>query len=249
MMAAKLERTKTPGIFKRGGRYVFVYRVNGKQKWESARTLEEARRAKAARLTDIGHGEFEERSRVALRESAEAWIERYLGWGRGGFREGTRDEYRRQLEQYVYPHFGTAKLTEVTPSRVAAFVAWLCDERAQGRRVDEERRKAKAEKLDVPLSSLPQDKDATLALSDATIRNILAPLRACLASAVREGLIRSNPARDVDLPHRPTAEDSEEEQVCAMSRGELATLLALIPDRHRLMFGYSPRRACGSARP
>jgi hypothetical protein len=26
------------------------------QKWESARTLEEARRAKAARLTDIGRG-------------------------------------------------------------------------------------------------------------------------------------------------------------------------------------------------
>src|SRR5436189_5080332 len=82
MMAAKLERTKTPGIFKRGSRYVFVYRANGKQKWESARTLEEARRAKAARLTDIGRGEFEERSRVALREHAEAWIERYLGRGR-----------------------------------------------------------------------------------------------------------------------------------------------------------------------
>ncbi len=32
----------------------------------------------------------------------------------------------------------------------------------------------------------------------------MAPLRACLASAVREGLIRSNPARDADLPHRPT---------------------------------------------
>ena len=28
-MAAKMEKTKTPGIFKRGGRYVFSYRVNG----------------------------------------------------------------------------------------------------------------------------------------------------------------------------------------------------------------------------
>ena len=50
-----------------------------------------------------------------------------------------------------------------------------------------------------------------------------------------EGLIRSNPARDVDLPLRPTAEDSEE-QVRTMSREELATLLALIPERHRLLF-------------
>jgi integrase len=235
-MAAKLEKTKTPGIFKRGSRYVFIYRSNGKQKWESARTLEGARRAKAARVTDVGRGEFEERSRLPLREYAEAWIERYLGRGRGGFREGTRDEYRRQLEQYVYPYFAGAKLTEVTPGRVAEFVAWLCDEKAQGRRVADARRKAEAEKRGVPLSEVEREKDPRLALSDATIRNILAPLRACLASAVREGLIRSNPARDVDLPHRPTAEESEEEQVNAMTADELATLLALIPDRHRLLF-------------
>jgi hypothetical protein len=103
---AAMEKTQTPGIFKRGSRYVFIYRANGKQKWESARTLEEARRAKAERVADVGRGEFEERSRVALREYAEAWVERYLGRGRGGFREGTRDEYRRQLKQYVYLYFG-----------------------------------------------------------------------------------------------------------------------------------------------
>jgi integrase len=235
-MAYTLEKTKTPGIFKRGSRYVFVYRANGKQKWESARTLDEARRKKSERHTDVGRGEFEERSRLPLREYAEAWIERYLGRGRGGFREGTRDEYRRQLEQYIYPYFASAKLTEITPSRMASFVAWLCDEKAQGRRVHEQRRKAEAEKLGVPLSQVEREKDPKLALSDATVRNILAPLRACLAAAVREGLIRSNPARDVDLPHRPTAEGSEEEQVRAMTRSELDTLLALIPDRHRLLF-------------
>lgn len=207
MMAAPREKTKTEGIFKRGDRYVFSYRVEGKQRWESARTLDKARKAKATRTADIGRGEFEERSRVTLREYATAWIERYLGRGRGGFREGTRDEYRRQLNQYVFSYFNGAKLTEITPSRVAEFVGWLCDEGKQGR-----------------------------ALSDATVRNIMAPLRACLASAVREGLIRSNPARDTDLPHRPTAEDSEEEQVKRMSTDELSTLLALIPDRHRLLF-------------
>ena len=61
-MAAKMEKTQTPGIFKRGGRYVFSYRVEGEQKWESARTLDEARRAKAARTTDIERGEFDTRS-------------------------------------------------------------------------------------------------------------------------------------------------------------------------------------------
>jgi integrase len=226
-MAAKLEKTRTPGIFKRGSRYVFSYRLEGKQKWESCRTLEEARRAKAARSTDIGRGEFEERSRVTLRAYARdgfeqggskqpAWIERYLGRGRNGFREGTRHEYRRQLDQYILPFFGAAKLTEITPSRVAAFIGWLCQQTKP--------------------APTKEDKDRRVPLSDATVRNIMAPLRACLASAVREGLIRSNPARDADLPHRPTAEDSEEEQVKVMSTEELSTLLALIPDRHKLFF-------------
>jgi hypothetical protein len=39
---AAMEKTRTPGIFKRGSRYVFSYRVDGRQKWESARTLDEA---------------------------------------------------------------------------------------------------------------------------------------------------------------------------------------------------------------
>ncbi|HXB64908.1 MAG TPA: site-specific integrase [Solirubrobacteraceae bacterium] len=136
-------------------------------------------------------------------------MEHYQGRGRRGFRDHTREEYRRQLEQYVFRYFPNgAKLTEITPSKVAGFVAWLCDPTKQNGR----------------------------ALSDSTIRNITKPLRACLASAVREDLIRSNPARDVDMPHRPTGEGSEDEEVRALSRDELATLLELFPDRWRLFF-------------
>ncbi|HEY4895404.1 MAG TPA: phage integrase SAM-like domain-containing protein, partial [Solirubrobacteraceae bacterium] len=215
-MSAPMIKTATPGIFKRGSRYVLTYRVEGVQKWESCRTLEEARRTKSARATDIERGEFEQRSRVKLRDYAEEWIERYLGRGRGGFREGTRDEYRRQLDQYVLPYFGAAKLTEITPSKVAAFVGHLCEQTKP--------------------APTKADKDRRVPLSDATVRNIMAPLRACLATAVREGLIRSNPARDADLPHRPTAEGVEDEQVKAMSTAELRTLLALIPARHGLLF-------------
>jgi len=209
-MAAPREQTKTPGIFKRGDRYVFSYRVEGKQRWESCRTLDEARRAKAARSTDIERGEHTERSRVTLHAYATEWIERYQGRGRRGFRENTRDEYRRVLERHVLAHFPERmRLTEITPSRVATFVGWLCDPAAQGN-----------------------------ALSDSTVRNIMAPLRACLATAVREGLIRTNPAREVDLPHRPTVEDSEGEDVKAMSREELSTVLALMPGRWRTFFWF-----------
>ncbi len=209
-MAAAMQKTKTPGIFKRGNRYVFSYRVDGKQRWESFRTLDQARRAKSARTTDIERGEFATPSRVTLHEYALAWVVRYQGRGRRGFRENTRDEYRRLLEQYALVHFSERlRLTEITPSHVAGFVAWLCDPVKQAS-----------------------------ALSDQTVRNAVTPLRACLATAVREGLIRSNPSREVDLPHRPTAEDSEGEEVRAMSREELATLLDLIPGDWQVFFRF-----------
>ncbi len=209
-MAAPMVKTRTPGIYKRGERYLFTYRdTDGKQRWESCRTLDEARRAKAARSTDVGRGEFEASSRITLHDYAREWVERYQGRGRRGFRDHTRKEYRRQLDQYAFRYFPAGcKLTEVTPSKVAGFVAWLCD---------------------------PAQQDGR-ALGDSTIRNITKPLRACLASAVREGLIRSNPARDADMPHRPTAEDAEDDEVRALSRDELATLLETFPDRWRLFF-------------
>jgi hypothetical protein len=72
-MAYTLEKTSTPGIFKRGSPYVFIYRANGRQKWESARTLEDARRAKAARVTDVGCAE------VIARESDRRSRRRVLG--------------------------------------------------------------------------------------------------------------------------------------------------------------------------
>jgi integrase len=79
--------------------------VDGKQRWESWRTLDEARRAKAARATDIGRDEFEERSRITLHEYAREWIECYQGTGRRGFPEETRSEYRALLDKHALSHF------------------------------------------------------------------------------------------------------------------------------------------------
>ena len=45
---------------------------------------------------------------------------------------------------------------------------------------------------------------------DKTVRNALGPLKACLATARREGLIRHNPATDIALPHRARMDDDEE---------------------------------------
>lgn len=224
-MAAKLERTRTPGIFKRGGRYVFSYRVDGKQRWESCRTLDEARRAKAARATDIGRGEFEQRSRITLHEYAREWIERYQGTGRRGFREETRSEYRGLLDKYALDYFSArTRLTDITPRHIASFVGWLCEQTKRA-----------------PTEAEP---DRRVRLSDKTVRNAVGPLKACLATARREGLIRHNPASDAALPHR-TRVDEDEGQPRPFPRvegddGETVETMELVvervPESHRLMF-------------
>lgn len=224
-MTAKMERTRTPGIYKRGSRYVIAYRASGKQRYESFRTFDEARRAKAARATDIGRGEFEERSRITLHEYAREWVERYQGTGRRGFREETRSEYRALLDKYALSHFSTqTRLTEITPRHIAFFVGWLCEQTKP--------------------AATAQEPDRRVPLSDKTVRNALGPLKACLATARREGLIRHNPATDVALPYRAHT-DNDEDRPRPFPReevedGEAVETVELVVKHihhtHRLMF-------------
>lgn len=73
-------------------------------------------------------------------------------------------------------------------------------------------------------------------LSDAAIRSIVNPVRACLATAVEDGLLRHNPAIRPHFPHRPRPDADGEREVRALSREQLRDLLALVHPRHRLMF-------------
>lgn len=144
-------------------------------------------------------------------------MERYQGRGRRGFRENTRDEYRRVLHQYILAYYpSTLRIGELTPARVAAFVGHLAKQ--------------------TRLAPTPTQPNRQVGLTDSTIRNVMAPLRACLASAVREGLLRSNPARDIDLPHRPTLADSETHESRALTPAQLDALLAALPEPWQLFF-------------
>src|ERR1035437_10537480 len=57
MAAPKLEKTKTPGVYKRGGRYVVRYRHGGEERKRFARTYAEARAVKQDLETDKRRGE------------------------------------------------------------------------------------------------------------------------------------------------------------------------------------------------
>ena len=74
-MAAPMEKTRHAGIYKRGSRYAVIFRdADGRQRQATARTLDEARKLKAARTADVARGEFHTASREKFRDYAEAWV-------------------------------------------------------------------------------------------------------------------------------------------------------------------------------
>lgn len=231
-MAAPMIKTRHPGIYKRGSRYVVRFRSNGKRHAESCRTLEEALQIKRSREAARDRGELDlvTQARTPLGDYAAEWVERYQGNGRRGFTDDTRHEYRRDLTRYVYPFLGERRLGSIAPRDVAEWVAWLCDEQAQGRRAADE----KARKTSKPGKG---SEGGTVRLSDATVRRIVSPLRACLATARREGLIRSNPCDGVPLPHRPQIEEADQpEKAKALTREQLAMFLRIVPNEWRPLF-------------
>jgi integrase len=237
-MAAKLTKTSTPGIYRRHTRdcargarcdcaYVVVYNTRA----TTYGTLDEARegkrlaqrQAKLSRAHGAGLHRDEPRDEcplcgVAMAERASAvpllhayareWLDRYHGTGKRGFREETRAEYRKLLEHYALTFFDAeTRLTDVTPKRIAEFVGWLVNQ--------------------------PSGRGGTL--TDKTIRNVLGPLRACLASAKREGDIAENPVVGAALPHRPRVED-DDELPRPFPGDSMETVVDLVHPDHRLMF-------------
>jgi hypothetical protein len=68
MMAAPLVKTKTPGVYKRGNRYVVRYRFRGEERKRFAATYAEARDLKSTLQADIRRGEHRETARMTFEE-------------------------------------------------------------------------------------------------------------------------------------------------------------------------------------
>jgi integrase len=212
----RLRATGTPGVYKRvDGKgktvgYVAVIEVAGKQRKRNAKTYDEARRIKRGSESDRDRGELQPATKATFLRYLDEWVERYRGRGRRGFRENTRDEYRRLIEAYAHRYFSSRlKLVEVTPHGLARFVDWLADEGEQGKR-----------------------------LSDSTIANVIVPPRSALATAKREGLIRYNPADGLELPYSEDGfeDEGEGEEIKVFTREQLAAILAMANERHKLLF-------------
>jgi len=73
--------------------------------------------------------------------------------------------------------------------------------------------------------------------STSVIRGLRSVLSALFATAVEDGLLRASPVRGVRIPAAPATE-VEDDTAKALTRAELAVLLAAVPDEWRLFFEF-----------
>jgi integrase len=117
----RMERTRHPGIYRRGNRYVVVWRHRGKQYKSFHATYAEAREAKGKRQA----GDRRPASREPFEDHARRWLAAYAGRTSRGFSERTRALYLRDLEAHAFPFFAGRKLADVEPADVREFVRAL----------------------------------------------------------------------------------------------------------------------------
>jgi integrase len=197
-----LVKTGTPGIYKRGSRYVVVHRdPNGRQRKQSARTLSEARDLKATLTADVRRGEYRALSKVTFADYAAEWIGSYQGRTTRGVRPQTLADYRDALKRDAVPFFGRMQLVSIEPRDVKRYAAEL----------------------------------AGRGLAPASVRKTLAPVRALLATAFEDGLIRGNPAAGLRIVQR-VEDEAGEVLTKALTEDELRALLTEAPDDWRLFF-------------
>jgi hypothetical protein len=128
-MVLPLEPTDVPGVYRRGSKFVVVYRVEGRQRKQSADTLTEAR---AIKLRRDGEARALRRG-PTLHGFSLWWLDRYAGAGHDSVRANTRREYRRLLVSFALllrPRGPGAR----SRSRRGAAVRGLADDPPRARR-------------------------------------------------------------------------------------------------------------------
>ena len=199
-------KTSHPGVYRRGSRWVAVYRIDGRQRKESARTFQEAREIKIRRAAQAAC----DAAGPTLHGYALEWVDQYAGRGANDvINDRTRREYRRLLIKYALAYFSPdERLREVDERRARAFVDWLC------RLSDEDGHR----------------------LCDRSIRNAVLPLQSCLGHAARAGLLGSDAEPVMLLPRRRRGRGYEFDERRFLTREQLVALLAEVPDGWRPLF-------------
>jgi len=135
-----LQRTSVPGVYRRGSKYVVVYRVEGRQRKQTVGTLTEARAVKRTRDAQARA----QRSGPTLHAFSLQWLDAYAGTGHDALRENTRREYRRLLTAFALEYFDAGVRSGSRGPRGSASPSMASSERSmsiwRSSRIDSSRR-------------------------------------------------------------------------------------------------------------
>jgi integrase len=123
-MPAPMVKTSTPGIYKRGSRYVVTWRHRGAQHKESFRTMAEAREAQGSRRKPESRTVT---SRQWFEDYATAWLDSFTGRTARGIASTSLSDYKRSIEMYAIPFFRRYKLGDIEPPDIKRFAKSLSD--------------------------------------------------------------------------------------------------------------------------
>jgi integrase len=204
--AAPMIKTRYRGIFKRGSKYVITYRDR-----QGKQRKESSPTLKEARA-------LKQKREMEVRGGRGVDGERVLfhdfakDWMENfkgktvQIRPRTIKDYQQQMKRYPLVFFAKNK-------RIADITPGDVDEMA---------------------AWMMKKTDAKKAVSSDTVRRVLVPLRLCFDQARRKGIIVANPADRVNVPREQRPEGKPRAK--ALTRSELRSLLAEIPDEHQLFF-------------
>ena len=117
-----MERTRWPGIYRRGESWVAVvgYSSHGKrrQKWLTAANLRDAQRARRDFLDSLSKGVRPEDATMTVADLSEIWLADLEDIGR---RPATLLRYRKVLRVHILPAFGTTKLKDLDRDELRLF--------------------------------------------------------------------------------------------------------------------------------
>lgn len=217
----RLIRTDVPGVYRRGRRYVAITRYRGRLVKTYHRTKSEAKEAKARR--DAGERPT---AREPFASYAERWLVEYRGRTAKGLAPTTREDYAYLIREYAIPFFDRKAIGDIGPLDVKRFIEHLGTVRQKRRR-----------RLPDGTVSSVRDRSAPT-LSPASIRRIVAPLKALLAEAYELELLPSNPARVRVVVH---GERTVQRAPKVMTTDEVTAVLQELSDRDRLLFSFLSR--------
>jgi integrase len=170
---------------------------------------------------DVRRGEYRTLSQVTFAEFAPEWVRTYAGRTARGIREATREDYGRALGLTFDQEKALWEAADPPRGAVAFF--------GRIRLVEIEPRDMKKYAAEV----------AARGVSANTVRLALAPVKAMLATAVEEGLIRSNPASGIRFAQSVVSASGEEiEQAKALTEEEVRRLIEETADRWKLLVAF-----------